>query len=126
MGKNRLQNALVKTLDGGAVVVKLSGFGLVKEKGSEYSRTNTEMLGAIRDPLLSSFKEYDVCNEIYAIGHILSYIFTGRGALVSGDDEESRIVRKRTARDVVDKCQSVLELIKEVERLEVNPAGAPA
>ncbi|GAA2731632.1 protein kinase family protein [Streptomyces nogalater] len=120
-----LQNVLVKTFDGGAVLVKLSDFGLVKEKGSEYTRTKTEMRGTIPDPMLASFKEYDVRNEIYAIGHVLSYIFTGRGALMSGDNEESRIVRKCTAHDVADRYQSVLELIKDVEKLDVNPAGVP-
>ncbi|GGQ96977.1 hypothetical protein GCM10010267_69020 [Streptomyces griseorubens] len=118
-----LQNVLVKTFDGGAVLVKLSDFGLVKDRNSEYTRTKTEMRGTIRDPLLASFKEYDVCNEIYAIGWVLSYIFTGREALMSQTTAPSQIVRKCTAHDVTDRYQSVRELIGDVEKLEATPTA---
>lgn len=77
---------------GGAVLVKLSDFGLVKDRESEFTRTGTEMRGTIRDPLLSNFKDYAVLNEIYALGWVLSYIFTGREALKAGTDEVGRIV----------------------------------
>ncbi|MDX3854159.1 protein kinase family protein [Streptomyces sp. AK02-01A] len=121
-----LQNVLVKTFDGGAVLVKLSDFGLAKDRNSEYTRTKTEMRGTIRDPLLASFKEYDVCNEIYSIGCVLSYIFSGREALMSQKDSPSQIVRKCTAHDVSHRYQSVLELIGDVERLEATPTPTDA
>ncbi|WP_308010951.1 protein kinase family protein [Streptomyces sp. AC495_CC817] len=121
-----LQNILVKTFNSGAVLVKLSDFGLAKDRNSEYTRTKTEMRGTIRDPLLVSFKEYGVGNEIYSIGWVLSYIFTGREALMSGTDTPSRIVRKCTAHDVTDRYKSVLELIGDVEKLEATPTDAPA
>ncbi|MFC8535272.1 protein kinase family protein [Streptomyces sp. NPDC057249] len=121
-----LQNVLVKTFDDGAVLVKLSDFGLVKDRNSEYTRTRTEMRGTIRDPLLASFKEYDVCNEIYAIGWVLSYIFTGREALMSGANAPSQIVRKCTAHDVAERYQSVRELIAAVEKLEAAPTNTDA
>lgn len=122
-----LQNVLVKTYDR-AVLVKLSDFGLVKDGNSEYTRTKTEMRGTIRDPLLVSFKEYDTCHEIYAIGWVLSYIFTGREALAYQADPPSQIVRKCTAHDVADRYQSVRELIGDVEKLEATPTimDAPA
>ncbi|MER6619519.1 protein kinase family protein [Streptomyces sp. NPDC000931] len=121
-----LQNVLVKTFNGGAVLVKLSDFGLAKDRNSEYTRTKTEMRGTIRDPLLVSFREYGVGNEIYSIGWVLSYIFTGREALMSGTDTPSHIVRKCTAHDVTDRYKSVLELIGDVEKLEATPTDAPA
>ncbi|WP_410537767.1 protein kinase family protein [Streptomyces sp. KL2] len=123
-----LQNVLVKTFNGGAVLVKLSDFGLAKDKNSEYTRTKTEMRGTIRDPLLASFKEYGVHNEIYSIGWVLSYIFSGREALMSQNDAPSQIVRKCTAHDVSHRYQSVRELIGDVEKLEStpNPTDSPA
>ena len=121
-----LQNVLVKMFGGGAVLVKLSDFGLAKDKVSEYTRTKTEMCGTIRDPLLSSFKDYGIHNEIYSIGHVLSYIFTGREALMSGTDATSRIVRKCTAHDMADRYQSALEIVSDVEKLEVTPTDSPA
>ncbi|MEU4172794.1 protein kinase family protein [Streptomyces sp. NPDC026665] len=123
-----LQNVLVKTFNGGAVLVKLSDFGLAKDKNSEYTRTKTEMRGTIRDPLLVSFKEYGVCNEIYSIGWVLSYVFSGKEALMSQKDAPGQIVRKCTAHDVTHRYQSVRELIGDVEKLEATPppTGAPA
>ena len=63
-----LQNVMLKVFSSGAVLVKLSDFGLVKDHASEFTRTKTEMRGTIRDPLLSSFKDYAVLNEIYSLG----------------------------------------------------------
>ncbi|UPT42820.1 MULTISPECIES: protein kinase family protein [Streptomyces] len=123
-----LQNVLVKTFDGGAVLVKLSDFGLAKDNNSEYTRTKTEMRGTYRDPLLESFKDYGVRNEIYSIGWVLSYIFRGRESLLSQDDEQSQIVRKCTAHDVAHRYGSVRELIGDVEGMEATPppTDAPA
>ena len=123
-----LQNVLMKTFNGGAVLVKLSDFGLAKDGNSEFTRTKTEMRGTYRDPLLENFKDYGVRNEIYSIGWVLSYIFTGREALMSHDDAPSRIVRKCAAHDVAHRYGSVRELISDVERLESAPppTDAPA
>jgi hypothetical protein len=121
-----LQNVMLKVFGDGAVLVKLSDFGLVKDQASEFTRTKTEMRGTIRDPLLSSFKDYAVLNEIYSIGWVLSYIFTGRESLKAGADEVSRIVQKCGANDTVQRYQQVIDLIADVDRLEVSPAGTPA
>ncbi|PKW07434.1 Protein kinase domain-containing protein [Streptomyces sp. 1222.5] len=123
-----LQNVLIKTFNGGAVLVKLSDFGLAKDKNSEYTRTKTEMRGTYRDPVLESFKDYGVRNEIYSIGWVLSYIFSGREALLSRDDAPSKVVRKCTAHDVAHRYGSVRELIGDVEGMEATPppADAPA
>ncbi|MGW3112018.1 protein kinase family protein [Streptomyces sp. NPDC001091] len=124
-----LQNVLVKTYNNdSAVLVKLSYFGLAKDKDSEYTRTKTEMRGTIRDPLLVSFKDYDARNEIYAIGSVLSYIFSGREALISQGDTASLIVRKCTDHDIDKRYQSVREVISDVEKMDAPPlpADAPA
>jgi eukaryotic-like serine/threonine-protein kinase len=121
-----LQNVMLKVFRDGAVLVKLSDFGLVKDDGSEFTRTGTEMRGTIRDPLLSSFKDYTVLNEIYSIGWVLSYIFTGRQALKTGTDEVSRIVQKCGANDTAQRYQRVIDLMADVERLEASPTDAPA
>jgi hypothetical protein len=119
-----LQNVLLKLFDDGAVMVKLSDFGLVKDKTSEFTRTKTEMRGTIRDPLLDNFKNYDVANELYSIGWVLSYIFTGRESLSSVGDEVSRIVQKCAAHNLSARYPNVLELIADVERLEAKPTAS--
>lgn len=118
-----LQNVLLKVFGSGAVLVKLSDFGLVKDQASRFTRTQTEMRGTIRDPQLHTFKDYGVLNEMYSIGWVLSYIFTGRDALSGGADVVSRIVQKCTAADLTQRYASVLEVIADVEHLEASPAA---
>lgn len=118
-----LQNVLLKVYASGAVLVKLSDFGLVKDATSSFTRTQTEMRGTIRDPLIHDFKSYGVLNEMYSIGWVLSYIFTGRESLASSGDEVSRIVQKCTAHDTAQRYRNVLELIADVEHLDAPPVG---
>ena len=120
-----LQNVMLKVFDGGAVLVKLSDFGLVKDRTSTFTRTQTEMRGTIRDPLLDRFKDYGIGNEIYSIGWVLSYIFTGKESLRVGPDEVGLIIQRCTSHDYSARYGSVLDLIAEVERLEVTPTQAP-
>ncbi|MEV8512865.1 protein kinase family protein [Dactylosporangium sp. NPDC051484] len=121
-----LQNVLLKVYESGAVLVKLSDFGLVKDPSSTFTRTRTEMRGTIRDPLLHDFRLYGVVNEIYAIGWVLSYIFTGRESLSTTGDEVSRIVQKCAAHDIASRYQSVRDLIADVEQLTAPPAERSA
>lgn len=118
-----LQNVLLKVYESGAVLVKLSDFGLVKDPSSTFTRTRTEMRGTIRDPLLHDFREYGVLNEIYAIGWVLSYIFTGRESLSANGDAVSRIVQKCTTHDMASRYQVVRDLIADVETLSADTCG---
>ena len=108
------------------MLVKLSDFGLVKDQASEYTRTQTEMKGTVRDPMLGSFKDYSVVNEMYSIGHVLAYIFTGKESLPPATDEVGRIIHKCVVSDVNQRYQAATELIAEVERLEAPPLQATA
>lgn len=121
-----LQNILLKVFGSGAVLVKLSDFGLVKDKTSEFTRTQTEMKGTVRDPMLGSFRDYTVVNEMYAIGHVLAYIFTGRESLPPAIDEVGSIIHRCVANDLDQRYQAVTELIAEVERLEAPPIQTTA
>lgn len=121
-----LQNVLLKVYSSGAVLVKLSDFGLVKDATSDFTLTQTELRGTIRDPQLESLKHYNVTNEIYAIGWVLSFIFTGRESLRHGKDEIAQIVKKCTDHDPSQRYQTVLDLIAGVEALATTPTDAPA
>jgi hypothetical protein len=120
------KNVLVKTYDSGAVIVKLSDFGLAKDPKSDFTLTQTELRGTIRDPQLESFKDYGVANEIYSVGWVLHFIFTGKRSLPSDDDPVAQIVRRCTDPDLSNRYQSVIDLINDVDRLEARPKGAPA
>lgn len=121
-----LQNVLLKIYESKAVLVKLSDFGLAKDRASEFTRTKTEMRGTIRDPALASFKEYNVRNEVYAIGCILAYIFTGKESLPVDSDDISRIVLKCTANHIDQRYSDARAIIIDVERLESVPGDATA
>lgn len=121
-----LQNILVQVFGAGAVLVKLSDFGLVKDQTSEFTRTQTEMKGTVRDPMLGSFKDYAVVNEMYSIGHVLAYIFTGKESLPAASDDVGRIIHKCAFNDVGQRYQAVTELIADVERLEAPAVQATA
>ncbi|GAB3911875.1 hypothetical protein GCM10027613_00630 [Microlunatus endophyticus] len=121
-----LQNVLVKTYPSGAVIVKLSDFGLSKEADSDFTLTQTELKGTIRDPQLESLKAYSTVNEIYSIGWVLHFIFTGRESLSHGSDTVTGIVKRCTDQDPAGRYPTVLELIADVETLEPGPTDAPA
>jgi len=121
-----LQNVLLKVFASGAVLVKLSDFGLVKDTASDFTRTKTELRGTIRDPLLDSFKDYSVSNEIYAIGWVLSFIFNGKESLAPGSAEVTRIVQKCVDHNADRRYNTVLDLIADVEGLPATPTDAPA
>ena len=121
-----LQNVLLKVYASKAVLVKLSDFGLAKDHASDFTRTKTEMRGTIRDPMLATFKEYAVINEVYSIGWILSYIFTGKESLPHTDDDIGRIVHKCTTNDIGERYQEVRAIIVDVERLDSAPTDTTA
>ncbi|MDR2565254.1 MAG: protein kinase family protein [Bifidobacteriaceae bacterium] len=121
-----LQNVLLKVYAKGAVLVKLSDFGLVKDRASEFTRTDSEMRGTIRDPLLDSFKNYGVVNEIYSIGWVLSYIFTGRERLATSAEPLGAIIDRCAANSAEQRYQDVLTLISDVELLAAVSTDAPA
>ncbi|TFD28664.1 protein kinase family protein [Cryobacterium lyxosi] len=111
-------NVLVQHFDRGAVLVKLSDFGLHKHPDSEFTAVTTELKGSIIDPALDSFKDFAVTNDIYAAGVLVSYIFSGRIALGSAVGAVSGVVQRSTDSNVAARYETVAELIRAVEVLE--------
>ncbi|NMO56059.1 protein kinase family protein [Actinoplanes sp. TBRC 11911] len=114
------RNVLVKQYDGVAGVVKLADFGLLKERGSSLTQTESELRGTILDPTIRSFKEYNALNEIYAIGFVLSFIFSGRKHINACAGAARAIVDKCTVLDHAARYQSVRAIIDDVESLAAN------
>jgi tRNA A-37 threonylcarbamoyl transferase component Bud32 len=111
------QNALVKEYDGGAVIVKISDFGLFKDLDSTLTRTESELRGTILDPTIASFKDYNLGNEIYAIGCVLSFIFSGRLNIGSCRGATRAIIDKCVALDHTTRYPDVRSIIRDVELL---------
>ena len=111
------QNVLVKEYDGGAVVIKLSDFGLFRYRDSSLTRTESELRETILDPTLVSFKEYRLVNEIYAIGVVLSFVFSGRLAIGTCTGAVQTLIDKCVAYDDATRYRDVRSIIRDVESL---------
>ncbi len=113
------KNVLIKPETSGdsqfAIYVKLSDFGLVKIKDTSLTRTDTSIKGVYnrQDPLLESYKDYAMPNEIHAAGWIINFIFSGKDSL----DEQNivcPIVKKATSNTLEERYQDEGELWKAI------------
>lgn len=119
------RNVLVHTYGNGeAFTVKVSDFGLAKEKGSDLTSTGSVMKGSIRDPFLESFGDFKPVNDIFAIGFILNYILTGKENLVTDGSRPSSIIQKCSAEKPSGRYQTVEDIIEDMKRLEYDRQGA--
>lgn len=119
------KNVLVVEHDLGAVTVKLSDFGLHKSPESEFTKIDSSMKGTVIDPTLERFADFKPTNDIYAVGHVLSYIFTGRSGLDAAVGAVRQVVNRCTDNEVSNRYATVAEVIAAVESL-ADPNVAPA
>jgi eukaryotic-like serine/threonine-protein kinase len=112
------QNMLVRVYDEGAFVAKTADLGLLKDLNHEFTKTHTELRGTRVDPALESFKDFQLVHEMYAVGWLLWFIFTGRDGI---DDAATGpvadLVRRCINSDNSLRPGSTLDLIEEVRRL---------
>ena len=87
------RNILIQSFDD-LYIVKISDFGLAKDDKESITNSDSSIKGTITDPCLDSFKNYDVKNEIYAVGFILWFIFTGRKNFKSDNTAIANIISK--------------------------------
>ena len=103
---------------GDIVVVKLCDFGLAKDSSKRLSSKQTSIKGTYIDPTLSSFSDYDKQNEIYSLGYILWFIFTGKQSYKSDDTALSKIIEKCLAIKKEDRYKDVNSLLADVSSLK--------
>ncbi len=115
-------NVLIHTYDDGAFAVKVSDFGLAKERGSDLTSTGSSMKGSIIDPALKSFRDFKPVNDIYSIGFILNYILTGKENLVTDGSRLGSIIQKCSATNSADRYQTVWDIIEDMRKAEC-PVG---
>lgn len=111
-------NVLIHTYDDGAFTVKVSDFGLAKERDSDFTSMDSSMKGSISDPALGAFKDFGPVNDIYSIGFILNYIFTGKQKLVFDRSKTSSIIQKCSATSPAERYQTVKDIIEDMKKLE--------
>ncbi|MFC5289903.1 protein kinase family protein [Actinokineospora guangxiensis] len=112
------RNILLKEYEHPVVTVKLSDFGLHKDPSSELTHTGSSMKGTIIDPTLDRFKDFDILAEIYAIGHVLSFIFTGRKSINGAPEKIRSIISRCTHTDTrIKRYPSIGAVITDIDEL---------
>lgn len=114
------RNILIQIV-GGVVVVKVSDFGLAKDYKEPTTSNDSSLKGTLLDPCVSTFKDYNIKNEMYSIGLILWFIFTGRKNFKAEKSAISTITAKcidpnlNNRYDSVDEILSILSKIKKAD-----------
>lgn len=94
-------------------VVKISDFGLVKEKDSNLTSIESEVKGSLNDSYLSiiGFKNYSMEYETYALTRLILFIMTGKRNIEKIEDGRiKKFVIKGTNRDIKERYKSVEEM----------------
>lgn len=107
-----LTNILLINYDD-VIVVKISDFGLVKEKESNLTSVDSEVKGSLNDSYLSiiGFKNYSIEYETYALTRLILFIMTGKKNIEKiGNEKIKDFVMKGTDRDIQKRYKSVEEM----------------
>lgn len=112
------RNILVKEYDDNVILVKISDFGISKDLDLSLTSTNSEIRGTIIDYTLSSFNDYNFKNELFSIGIITNFIFTGKKRYVNNHNELSKIIEKCIASDHKNRYDNLEDMLNDINRLE--------
>ena len=110
-------NILVKKYDNNILILKISDFGIAKNLNMDLTSLNSEKRGTILDPLLADFNKYDFKNEIYALGIVINFIFTGKSVFKDNHDELSKVINKCTINDYDMRYDSIDKLLNDINLL---------
>lgn len=108
-----LTNVLIKHYDN-SDIIKISDFGLVKEKDSNLTTTESDIKGSLNDSNLAviGFKNYSIEYETYALTRLILFVMTGRTNLEKIKDVKIReFVLRGTNGDVNKRYKSIQEML---------------
>ena len=109
-----LTNVLLKKYDD-TMIIKVSDFGLVKEKNSNLTSTDSDMKGSLNDSNLAiiGFKNYSIEYETYALTRLIYFVMTGKTNLEKNSDEKLKeFVLKGTDYNINNRFKSIEEMKK--------------
>ncbi|OKH84407.1 hypothetical protein EB75_04545 [Mycobacterium sp. ST-F2] len=110
-------NILVQEYADLTVTVKIADFGLAKVEDSDLTRTLSAVKGTIVDPGLDTFRDYDISYEMFPVGYLLGFIFSGRTDPFRAPAEVQPVIRRCLDPDRTQRYASVTALIAEVAAL---------
>lgn len=107
-----LTNVLIKQYYH-TIIVKISDFGLVKEKNSTLTSTDSEVKGSLNDSKLEiiGFKNYSMVYETYALTRLILFVMTGKTNLEKVENQElQKFVLKGTDGNLENRFKEVKEM----------------
>lgn len=114
-----LTNVLIKHYDN-LDIIKISDFGLVKEKDSNLTTTESDIKGSLNDSNLSviGFKNYSMEYETYALTRLILFVMTGKTNLekIKGNNIRN-FVLKGTNGDVNKRYKSINEMVVDFNKI---------
>ena len=114
-----LTNILIKHYDN-SDIIKISDFGLVKEKDSNLTTTESDIKGSLNDSNLSviGFKNYSMEYETYALTRLILFVMTGKTNIEKIKDNNIRnFVLKGTNGDVNKRYKSINEMVVDFNKI---------
>lgn len=96
--------------------VKITDFGLAKDPRKHISSDYTDKKGTFYDSALDEWKNFKPINDIYAIGHILNLVLTGKKVIIQDDlCIFKNIIHKCIEVDLSKRYTTVNEIIKDLK-----------
>ena len=114
-----LTNVLINHYDN-SDIIKISDFGLVKEKDSNLTTTESDIKGSLNDSNLFviGFKNYSMEYETYALTRLILFVMTGKTNLEKIKDNNIRnFVLKGTNGDVNKRYHSINEMVVDFNKI---------
>ena len=114
-----LTNVLIKHYDN-SDIIKISDFGLVKEKDSNLTTTESDIKGSLNDSNLYviGFKNYSMEYETYALTRLILFVMNGKTNLEKIKDNNIRnFVLKGTNGDVNKRYKCINEMVVDFNKI---------
>lgn len=113
----------VDSIDKNLLTLKITDFGISKNDNLQRkykTRTGTQVKGTLIDPLIEDFKDFNIQNEIYAIGFVINYIYFGTDAIKVDGSIISQIIQKSIIADLDIRYKNTSEILKDLRKMEVQ------
>lgn len=113
-----LTNVLIKHYDN-SDIIKISDFGLVKEKDSTLTSLESEMKGSLNDSNLAiiGFSKYSIQHETYALTRLILFVMTGKTNIEKVTDTKIKnFVNKGTNGNVNYRYKNIDDMILEFNK----------
>ena len=102
------------------VILKVTDFGIAKDKKIRKTNSGTDIKGTLVDPTLSEFKNYNEQNDIYALGIMINFIYFQTESITTDDSKISDITSKCMDINLIDRYHHVSEIIDDLKEVDVK------